>query len=67
MTHCNEHLQAKEYGQKGVLWDMHTAASTPGFFFFLVGGCKGEGQYERTRRWVGLGCMYEIHEESIKS
>jgi len=57
-SHCNEHLQAKKYGQKGRLWDTlwYTAASTMRFFFLCCeGGGKGRGQLGEEEEISGIG------------
>lgn len=62
-TLCNDHLQVKKCGWKGIhcgtQW--HTAVSTTRFvcfggFLFLGGKVAGmEGRYKGTGRWLGLG------------
>ena len=50
MTHCNEHLQVKLFGQKGKLWDAPQPPQQDGFVYFVClfvcffcrGHCKGQ-------------------------
>lgn len=50
MTHCNEYLQIKICGQRGILWDPLQLPHEMGLvvvvvlYFILRGGCKGRGQ-----------------------
>jgi hypothetical protein len=72
MMHCNENLQVKVCGQKGIVWEtlwryrfQDKICFTLLFLSFFWGGgvCNGGG-WDYEWNW---GTWYEIHKESIKS
>lgn len=74
MTHCNEYLQVKMYGIKGIFCDLlcHTTVPMMIFFFkfYLIllggaGGYKSRKQIRRDKEMKGIG-MHDIKSTESK-